>query len=99
MDRTNQFFVVNKHNIGIRGKKARKWSRKFYDNADQAFEIAKLHAQDCVDDFLVVQVVSEASRPKPVSINTVQKEYKNNKKSLPMSSTIRNIPLDSESVK
>jgi len=61
MDVTGQYLIIEKHRR-VRGKKA---SRRFNDkeNIPVMIELAKDYAKQRGEDFLIVQVVVEVSKP------------------------------------
>lgn len=65
MDVTGKFFLVEKHKR-IKGKPAK---RRFNEQEDipTMVELAKQYAQQRGEDFLIVQVVAEVSKPETKS--------------------------------
>jgi hypothetical protein len=66
-DQTGKLFVVNKHRVQTRKdrKVLRRIRRRFYEPQDleEAMAMARKHAAERHEDFLVVQVIAEASKP------------------------------------
>jgi len=67
MDITNKLFVEKKHRAALKNKKPRRWKqwrRYFYEpeELDKALDRAKLLAQEDGMDYVVVQVLAEASK-------------------------------------
>jgi hypothetical protein len=62
MDVTGKFILIEKHIITRKGTKKRRGYHEA-DGLDLARDLAKKYAADRKDDFLIVQIVEEVSKP------------------------------------
>jgi hypothetical protein len=62
MDVTGKFILIEKHIITRKGKKKRRAYHEA-DGLDLTRELATKYAADRQDDFLIVQIIEEVSKP------------------------------------